>query len=865
MRAFLPLVLLAAPLAVSGAEVKSSALSVTLDESAKGCVSRLVTPRGVDFCLHSQPPPHLFEIVVFNRQDLTRAVSVDAGLAGSFVCEKTPDGVRLTYSDFPADKPISLAVCTVAALRGDNRLRWRIRAKPSPGWAVGETRYPRFHLTDRLGASSADDGFVSGNSFSSGVVDAPGDAKRQHWSRTARQPGYLAVPLALYYDPSALFYTACEDPVGEVKSLTAYKLAATGGINFFWTRHSWDAAESVQPYDVTMAAIDARANDPLTWEDGCDLYREWSDRQVWSKARFKDRPDMPDFLRGRIAYMDIGSRWREFYAPDGKALERWARESWSSRFPEAKAILHFDAWERNGTYVMTDYFPLHPTNEAFKRHADAMCGNNVYVNPWPSGFRRAPAYDKCADGTFACDEREAFDRVFRPHACLVRTGELFRRDVPFSWLRGGWFHTMCGGDPWAQSWFADGISGRLADLGVHGISCDQNIGGDFPSCWSRNHGHTPGDGPWKVVAARETAVRSLAALRRRHADAFFCFEEPNEQVNGVVQLNNSRQAWGAKPTWDWCSPYDYIYHDVAPIFGLGGAGLVGYAHGIANGFMPRCGVRTGDVLKGRDLFVNADFESVVDGGARFAHWERGSEPNGPDFEVKHSGKASLRIAHPGGTNSWTHVARNLACDDDAFEPGTTYRFSAWMKLGRGSVWVDIGVFGGKGTLGWARLSAPSDPQAGWQFVTADLVYPKGDVNMLRIMCNLKPGSVGWMDDMKVERKGSDGTYRPLVFHGSRALYERERRWVEFYAGPAHEWLAYGRRVKAPRMSCGVVDYPGKPRPAVFCGAFVSPAGQKALVFANASATEQRFSWTGADGVRHDDRLAGADMKLVPIR
>lgn len=855
----------ALPLVSFGVEVKSASIAVTLDETAGGRVTRLVSAKGVDFALGQKTASALFSVLVRRTDDPAKCVATEASAAKDLRVEPLADGVRLVYAGFPVDRHLERVVCTVRAPKGDRRLRWRLKAVPVAGWALAEAQFPRVSLASRIGAASADDRFVSGNSGSSGVIRAPGDAtlpKWADWYRNARQPGYLAVPLMLYYDPTALFYTACEDGRGEVKSLTAHKIAKTGGIFFFWKRHFWAEGESEQPYDVTMAALDAKPNDPLTWEDGCDLYREWSDRQSWSRAKFVDRKDIPDFLRGRVAYLDIGSRWRGLYAPDGKALEKWAKDCWSARFPGTKGILHFDAWERNGTYIMTDYFPLHPTNEAFRRHADAMCANNIYVNPWPSGFRRAPCYDRRDDGTFACDERADFERTFRPHACTMPDGRLFRRDVSFSWLRGGWFHQMCGGDPWTLDWFAEDITGRLADLGVHGISCDQNIGGGFPECWSCAHGHTPGEGYWKTVAARETAIKSYAALKKRHADAFFCFEEPNELVNDVVQLNNSRQAWGAKPIHGWCSPFDYIYHESAPIFGLGGYGLVGYAHGIANGFMPRCGVRRGDVHLGENLFPNADFEEVEENGAKFVGWDRGSVPNGPDFEVKHGGLASLRVAHPGGTNRWDHVARNLDCEDGTFVPGETYRFSAWMKAGKGRIWLDVGVFGGKGTIGWTKLWGPEKPEEGWRLVTSELVYPKGDVNMLRLMFNLKPGSVGWVDDMTVERKLPDGTYRQLRFEGATVKAERERKWIEFYAGPAHDWLAYGRRVKAPRVECATVDYPGIPRPAVFCGAFVSPDGRRAVVFANATDEEQKFTWTGPDGVRHEDSLAGADMKLV---
>lgn len=850
------------PFVSQGVDVVGDSLTVTLDETAHGRITRLLSPTGVDFAFHGQKPPHLFSVLVRKIADTSKCVATDAGQAKKVAVERLPEGVRLVYSDFAADRHLERVICQVTAAKGDRRMRWRISAVPAEGWALTEAVYPQMYLTERIGASSEDDGFVVGNSGSSGLKRKPGDPQTPHWYRNARQPGYLAVPLMLYYDPSTLFYTACEDGRGEVKSFTSYNLSKTGGIYFMWKRHFWSEGPSEQPYDITMATLTARPNDPLTWEDGCDLYREWSDLQSWSQTRFKTRKDIPDFLRGPVAYIDIGSNWRGLYAPDGKALEAWAKDHWTARMGGAKAILHFDAWERNGTYVMTDYFPLHPTDEAFKRHADEMCRQNVFVNPWPSGFRRAPAYDKRDDGSFVCDEREAFDREFRPHACMQSNGKLFRRDVSYSWLRGGWFHSMCGGDPWTLNWFAEDITGRLADLGVHGISCDQNIGGGFPECWDRSHGHQPGEGLWKTEVARQTAILSMAALRKRHADAFFCFEEPNELVNDVVQLNNSRQTWGDKPTHEWCSPFDYIYHESAPIFGLGGRGQVGYAHAVANGFMPRAQIRRGDMLKGADLFVNADFEQVEENGEKFFLWDRGSKPNGPDFTVAHSGKASLRVSRPKGTNRWDHVARNLDCEDGAFVPGGVYRFSAWMKCGTGQVTLDVGVFGGKGTMGWARLPGPTNPAVGWKLITAELTYPKGDINMLRLMFNATAGSVGWVDDLKVERKAPDGSWEPLVYQGADELARLERRWIDFYAGEAQEWVAFGRCVKAPRVECGTVAYPGIPRPAVFCGAFVATSGKKAFVFANATAVDQSFVWITADGVRHEDRLSAREIKLV---
>ena len=281
------------PLVSFGVEVKSASIAVTLDETAGGRVTRLVSAKGVDFALHGPKPPPLYKVLLRRTDDVAKCVAVGPDDAANCAVEKLADGVRLVYSGFKADCPLRRVACRVTAPTGDRRLRWRLAVEPAEGWAAASANFPQLKLASRIGAASEDDRLVTGASGSSGAMRAPGDGKTPHWYRHARQPGYLAVPLFLYYDPTALLYTACEDGRGEVKSYTAYNMNPGGGIFCFWQRHFWSAGPDEQPYDVTMAALDAKPNDPLTWEDGCDLYREWSDRQSWSRAKFVDRADIP--------------------------------------------------------------------------------------------------------------------------------------------------------------------------------------------------------------------------------------------------------------------------------------------------------------------------------------------------------------------------------------------------------------------------------------------------------------------------------------------------------------------------------------------------------------------------------------------
>lgn len=839
------------PSVCEGVEVSGLSHAVRFDESGRGQVTGLVTRAGVEF--HAAYSNPLFAVTLRRVDDLTRQVIVEASDATVFSHRRTDSGaVEFAYSGFKE------AVASVrCAVRGDpetGRIRWRIAVRPCEGWAVCETAYPQLALAPKIGASDEDDAILTGESGKTGLKRRP-VANKFHvdcW-----QPFYLAVQMACYYDPSALLLFACEDGQGEAKRLHGWAETRNGGgLTLIWRHMGWNTDGAKVPYDVVTAALDGT---DLTWHDGADLYRLWAQRQRWCRTPWKDRPDIPAWLKEFPAYADMGSGWRTWVDRPG-LLNRWAKDYWKVNYPRSKLAFHFDGWERGGVYVMTDYFPLYPTTAAYTALAADLSANNVLPFPWPSGYRRADAFGKRADGTFEIDEREAFARDFVSHACTLPDASVNYRRA--NWLKGGHMAYMCGGDPWTLDWFTEKICAALACCKTPLLSGDQNIGGGFDECWNRHHPHAPGYGRWMTDSIRRQIPRAVAALREHSADAAFCYEEPNEQINDLVTFNNVRESYDLKE--EWAGLFSYLYHEYAPIFPISRTGRYGRAYNLAMGLIPQVTMEFGDVDHESLLLPNGGFEELESDGRTCRSWETGPFclPNGLDTAQAHSGRRSMRVERPEGTNKWVHVAMSLSPNDDALTPGRCYRLGAWLKVARGALRLDLGFFRNGKAIGWTQVrSDQADVGGGWRHVTAEFTCPPGERSLVRFMANAAPGTLGWFDDVSLEERAPDGSFSPARLRGCADKTRLQREWIALYGGEGRAWLAYGRRVKPPAVTCAQIEVGGRSAPSVVCGAYLSQSGEKAWALANGSSDVQTASWK-EDGIRYSVTLRPDEAKIV---
>ena len=854
-----------APWAAGAVEVRGASLAVTLDEQAKGAVTRLVTAHGAELAPTGVSTP-IFRLKLTRADDFTKSVVVTADDAETCALEEgAQNAARFVYGGFK--EGVLFVSCT--AQGGGTHVRWRISVQTAPGWAVEETEYPRLLVSPALGSDGGDDRFAFG-AAKGGVTHNPG-ARNVGWRAEAQQPGALVAQFATVYDDRAGFYFAAEDAAGHSKFIGATRAAE--GLVVYSRRLGFDEGTVDQAYDLVSGGFEGTVADPCTWHDAADIYKAWAVKQKWCEKTFEQRDDVPAWMRDAPAMVRFGREWIE--QPD--LIRSWMKDYWKREFVPSPLVVAFWGWEKRGYWVTPDYFPVHGGNEAFASLVSDLHALGGHSFPWPSGYHWTRTYDKQADGSFAWDDRERFERIGHPHAVFNRDGRRYVRTP--SWLRGGDCACMCGGDPWTRTWWNDYICTPLALLGCEMIQVDQVVGGHFPSCWSRAHPHGPGDGKWKTDVFLEQLVTMRETMRTNGVpDAVVCVEEPNEHYNHLVGIQDYRDCESGAD--EWASVFNYIYHEYLPCFQSNPrrGNRIWQAHEAADGQIPFLSPTRADLGGSHAALANGDFELATDEG-KFLGWEKLNGYNGAvwngrayvDRETVHDGACSIRLESTKAETA-VQVSQNVCMDDAAFSTGRTYRLSAWLKTKEGSAPNSVNMCflgsSNKSTGGGGNLKFPA-PEAGWQRVSREFTVPTG-ASYLRIMMHLNGNAVCWVDGMTLEEVLPDGSAREVENTGRGAYDDFMRRWVAFYHGEGRAWLAFGRQVKPPRVVCASLPYEvslyggrkvtGK-RPAVFCNAYVAADGRKALVLVNATALPQPVDLYKG-GQRVSLTLAGDEIRLL---
>ena len=656
------------------------------------------------------------------------------------------------------------------------------------------------------------------------------------FSTSISQPGPLAAAFGCYYDDRAGFYTAAEDGKGCPKDLILTRTAA--GVEFSWYRPCFATGLDAQPYETVTAAFGGSDGEPADWRDAADLYKAWAMTQPWCATPFAQRADLPEWLKDGPAMVRFSRDW----LADPERIERWLTEVWLKNYPKMPLITAYWGWEKRGSWVTPDYFPLYPTDEQFTRLVAKSRTFDCHAFPWPSGYHWTLTYNKRPDGSFEWDDRARFDEVARAHAVHTRDGKLYIRTP--SWLHGGDTACMCGGDPWTIRWWNEEICAPLAKRGCELVQVDQVVGANWPACYAPGHGHAPGRGPWMTEAFTRQLLTMRDAMRKHEPDSVVCFEEPNEWYNHIVGLQDYRDCEAPR---EWASVFNYIYHEYLPPFQSNphNTDRVMFAHCAADGQMPHL------VPSGRDfaeeVLINGGFEAQKPGASALRGWDQVRGYQGQawtglafvDTDEKHGGASSLRLENAKSSDI-VQVSQNVSVDDSGFTAGGRYRLSAWLKTERMDQpdAVGFGVFapGLKSTGQGGQLKFPA-AGAGWVRVSAEFLVPAGS-EMLRIMCNARGEAKVWVDDVTLEAVQPDGSAKEVRYSGLSADARFMRKWVSLYHGEGRPWLVYGRMVHPPKLACAAIPYRDRTVPAVFHNAFRSPDGKVAVVLANATREKQ---------------------------
>lgn len=733
--------------------------------------------------------------------------------------------------------------CTYSATvrAGDPLVRWRLEQVAIPdGLVLEEAQFPTLVLRTPEPAA-ANDAVVIGHT-KGGVFHKPSawEVNKQIYGV---QPGTLAAQFGCYYDDQIGVYSAAYDPQGYPKNLWVVRRAE--GLEVTW-RHPCYALSSFSiDYDIVTGTFSGADPDtPTDWRDAADIYKAWAQQQHWCAKTYAQRDDIPQWLKDGPGMVRFSRNW----LATPQTAEHWLRDYWLKRFPEkTPLIVAYWGWEKIAGWVTPDYFPLFPSDEQFTKLAGMNREIGGHVFPWPSGYHYTTCYGAKEDGSYEWDDRERFDTQIQPHAVHNRDGATYRSKP--SWLRGGENSCMCPGDPWTLDWFTD-ISARLADRGADMIQVDQVVGGRFPPCYSKDHGHPVGPGLWMTEVFRRQLTQTLARLRETDPQSVICFEEPNEHFIQQIAVQDYRDVEiRSNPLApELASVFGYVYHEYLPVFqsNPGGLSRALQAYCLVNGQIPH--MTPWEDLGPGPLLSNGGFEKWngdrVDGWDQVGGWQgevwRGTFSR--EQSDVHAGAACLRLTNVAETDV-VQVSRNLPFRGQ-FRAGGVYRISAWMKaekmakpnsIGLGALTSDL-----KSKGGW-RIEIPAEGTR-WTRGEATFTAPAG-ADFLRIMLHIEGPASVLIDDVVLEEIGADGSAAEVIRPELPPDHEFMLRWVELFHGEGRPYLLLGRMLHPGKLQCASTD---DGRPAILHNAYRAPDGTEAVVMANTTDERQeaQLQWKG---------------------
>lgn len=837
---------------------QSGSLTMEFDPE-HGRVTGLVDGVGRNYVSFRNDESPIWQVEACRADDFTKKETITASHAKTFRHERGEGTLTFTWED--AGQSVAKAVAVFRAEPSDGSIRCRMTVTPKPGWALFETQFPRFAMNECLGTTPADDAIVMGTGHG-GLVRYPMNPRRQYWKNrhAGHSPGNLVAQFGSFYDDFGGLYTAALDAEGNEKELLMDRwwrkdlpdgTYGGGAFLFRWSRFEYSETTDAQPYDIVLRSFKGRNGEPTTWYDAADIYKAWASKQFWCAKKFLEKTDfLAPWTRDAPIVMEFNRDWFD----DPAKLKWWLDEYWQKKFPGAPFLAILIGWERHGDWVTTEYFPPYPSEERFAELTGWIRAAGGHVWPWPGGHHWNVQVGKKSDGTFKLDFSKDFWARVAPHAVKDPDGKVHLDNL--GWLGGGNSASICSADPWGVDWWNKDISAALVKRGADLVQADQDVGARIPLCWSREHGHKPGPGKWRMASQRHQFETMLAEMRKINPWAMFSFEEMHEYFNDIYAFCDYRNCRWPGP--EWASVWNYLYHEYVPPFQSGSEQYGRWFWSVfcaVDGQIPRMPIQTRWYSSGGELLANGGFENLTGSNGGFALWERPQEHimSSDAFE----GKYALQVGD--GKQDRVQIARNLMVE--GMRPGTRYRVTCAIKTlkydrGNGLHFSALSQEGKRyKSHGGVSFAPPKEPGV-WKTVSAEFTMQPG-ATLFRIMFDAFRGGSYLVDAVKFEEKKPDGTYAIAreTELGKGEMVRFTEDWIRLYRGEGRKYLAYGRQLHPPAVECDRVPYHENFRgteiendkPAVFASAWEADDGSQALCFGNATPVDRTiaYRWKGA--------------------
>jgi hypothetical protein len=451
---------------------------------------------------------------------------------------------------------------------------WHISVRNGTDYGVRTLEYPVVLAPPVLGDTDDDDYYIYGM-MGGARTRSPGRDKkarvRDYQWLPIQYPGVLTLQLHAYYDQDAGLYIATYDSAGNIKS---FDLRFTDNAFDLSVQHRYNEQPGLS-FDLPYPTVLGVFRDD--WYEAADLYKVWAHQQPWCAKKTIERDDLPDWLLEPRPWLCIISRGD---------YERLRGTVWSppAEFPIGKfwparkvvpmmrdyarifgtpVVTWMEGWEQHGTPAgPVDIFPPYEGEESFVQAMADLTADGNYPFMYLAGLHWT--YKRAMVGYNGWDH---FEKAGRQLVIEDDQGNIVKCEFVNAQKC---FFNMCIGSEATKQMFIDNLM-QLMDYGGVAIQIDQQLGMYTHVCYSDDHGHPPGYGPWMTEAMFDFLTRLRQAIKARNPQATFGYEAPCEIWIQHVDVNMHR------PYMKGLFPiFDYIYHEYAVSYG--GDALMGLCH-----------------------------------------------------------------------------------------------------------------------------------------------------------------------------------------------------------------------------------------------------------------------------------------------
>lgn len=433
-----------------------------------------------------------------------------------------------------------------------HEISWNIKVTPVAGYGVYSVKYPT--LAVPLTTSSEEKLFCP---YQSGIVlDQPSKmADRQAGNRPRYKNAiwfgtygdkYQSLQMIIYGLGQNGFMLWTQDTEGYIKDFSVSKNDISGA----YSGKAMLFAVYHYPENTGMMGTAWEAQYPTItstfshgWYQAAKRYREWALQQWWCK----DNTIAQRLQDGRLApWFGKNSLWLTAinYKHSGKMIENFA-----AKFPETEIGIFLTQWQHwSFDTNMPEYFP--PKDEAGYEKMIAMQKKRIHLFPYmninliDADYPKAVEEFKSAyalslpENAMAPDNGKSTDSYIERWGKITENGKTRKRMM----------QPVCrSAKQWHDCWL-DMASRNLQHYGTDGQYVDQLVAAVYP-CWSKEHGHKPGFGPYCLRDSRKI----LEDIHKANPGKVLFSENINEIYIGAVE-----DVYNVSPK--------YNRHNLVPLF-----------------------------------------------------------------------------------------------------------------------------------------------------------------------------------------------------------------------------------------------------------------------------------------------------------